>query len=402
MTLEWANLLQGFTGLTWQAVLMMVVGGVLIWLAINKDYEPLLLLPIGLGCILANIPGTGMLDEGGLLKVLYDAGIENELFPSLVFIGIGAMTDFGPLLENPKFVLFGAAAQFGIFGTLLLATLFGFSINEAASIGIIGAADGPTSIFVASELAPDLVGPITVAAYSYMSLVPVIQVPVMKALTTKRERLIKMPYTEHPISKTTRILFPIVVTLICGVIAPESTALIGMLMFGNLVREAGVVERINQAAQNEIANIVTTFLGHHHRLDHGRRQVCDTPYADDHRHGFVRFYRRHRRWRALWQADVRSVWIQDQPAIRWLWYLGIPHVGPRGAKDRPRRRLYQLFAHARHGIQYLWPDRFGDGRWRCAGAAQLVLANRGNMPRLETTKRCGDHLRSAFCLVSWQ
>lgn len=255
------ELLAGFTALTWQSIVMMIVGGVLIWLAIRHEYEPLLLLPIGLGCILANIPGTGMLDEGGLLNVLYKAGIENELFPSLVFIGIGAMTDFGPLLENPLYTLFGAAAQFGIFGTLLIATLFGFNIREAASIGIIGAADGPTSIFVASELAPNLVGPITVAAYSYMSLVPIIQPPVMKLLTTRRERRIKMPYTSHPVSKTTRILFPIVVTLTCGVIAPAATPLIGMLMFGNLVREAGVVQRINQAAQNEIANIVTTFLG---------------------------------------------------------------------------------------------------------------------------------------------
>jgi len=237
------------------------VGGILIWLAIKREYEPLLLLPIGLGCILANIPGTGLLEEGGLLKVLYDAGIENELFPSLVFIGIGAMTDFGPLLENPKYVLLGAAAQFGIFGTLLIATLLKFDIKQAASIGIIGAADGPTSIFVASVLAPDLVGPITVAAYSYMSLVPIIQPPVMKLLTTRKERLIRMPYTSRPVSKATRVLFPIVVTLICSLIAPKAAALIGMLMFGNLVREAGVVERINQAAQNEIANIVTTFLG---------------------------------------------------------------------------------------------------------------------------------------------
>ncbi len=255
------NLLEGFYGLTPARVAMIAVGGLLIWLAIRHEYEPLLLLPIGLGCILANIPATGMLDEGGLLRILYDVGIQNELFPALIFIGIGAMTDFGPLLENPRFVLFGAAAQFGIFGTLLLATLVGFSINEAASIGIIGAADGPTSIFVAAALAPHLVGPITVAAYSYMSLVPIIQPPVMKLLTTQRERRIKMPYTSHPVSKTTRILFPIIVTLVAGLIAPESTPLIGMLMFGNLVREAGVVERINQAAQNELANIVTTFLG---------------------------------------------------------------------------------------------------------------------------------------------
>lgn len=255
------DLLSGFSGLTIERVIMMAVGGVLIWLAIKYKYEPLLLLPIGFSCILANLPGTGLLDEGGLLYVLYQAGIENELFPSLIFIGIGAMTDFGPLLENPKFVLMGAAAQFGIFGTLLIATLFGFDINQAASIGIIGAADGPTSIFVAARLAPDLVGPITVAAYSYMALVPVIQPPVMKLLTTHNERMIHMPYTSREISRLTRILFPIVVTLVCAGIAPTATALIGMLMFGNLVRESGVVERINIVAQNEIVNIVTTLLG---------------------------------------------------------------------------------------------------------------------------------------------
>lgn len=246
---------------------MIVVGGILILLAIAKEYEPLLLLPIGLGCILANLPLTGMLDRDasgkamGLLSVLYDFGIANELFPSLIFIGIGAMTDFGPLLENPFYALFGAVAQFGIFGTCIIATLLGFSIYEAASIGIIGAADGPTSIFVASALAPKLVGPITVAAYSYMSLVPIIQPPVMKLLTTRKERSTRMAYTLHPVSKVTRILFPLIVTLVCGLIAPKATPLIGMLMFGNLAREAGVIERINKAAQNEIANIVTTFLG---------------------------------------------------------------------------------------------------------------------------------------------
>jgi len=255
------QLLIGFSGLTWQRVVMMGVGCLLIWLAVKREYEPLLLLPIGVGCIFANIPGTGLLEEGGLLKLLYDAGIDSALFPSLIFIGIGAMTDFGPLLENPKYVLMGAAAQFGIFGTLLLATLLRFNVNQAASIGIIGAADGPTSIFVATVLAPELVGPITVAAYSYMSLVPIIQPPVMRLLTTRKERLIRMPYTSRPVSKTTRILFPIVVTLCCCLIAPKATPLIGMLMFGNLVREVGVVERINQAAQNEITNIITTFLG---------------------------------------------------------------------------------------------------------------------------------------------
>jgi len=255
------NLLQGPLGMTPGKAAMIAVGGILILLAIKKEYEPLLLLPIGVGCILANIPATGLTEEHGLLWTLYQAGIANELFPSLVFIGIGAMTDFGPLLENPKMVLLGAAAQFGIFGTLLIAMLLGFNINEAASIGIIGSADGPTSIFVAAALAPELLGPIAVAAYSYMSLVPIIQPPIMRLLTTKAERRIKMPYTFRPVSKTTRILFPIVTTLVCGLIAPMSIPLIGMLMFGNLLREAGVVDRLSQAAQNEIANIVTLFLG---------------------------------------------------------------------------------------------------------------------------------------------
>lgn len=262
--MDWSVLSEmaaGITGLTIPRIIMMIVGGVLIYLAIAKKYEPLLLLPIGVGCILANIPATGLLEEHGLLRTLYEAGIANELFPSLVFIGVGAMTDFGPLLENPKLVLLGAAAQFGIFGTMLVATLFGFNIKEAASIGIIGSADGPTSIFVAAALAPRLLGPIAVAAYSYMSLVPIIQPPVMRLLTTKEERRVKMPYTSRPVSKITRIVFPLAVTLICGLIAPSATPLIGMLMFGNLLRECGVVERLNQAAQNELANIVTIFLG---------------------------------------------------------------------------------------------------------------------------------------------
>ncbi|MCL4466761.1 MAG: sodium ion-translocating decarboxylase subunit beta [Chloroflexi bacterium] len=242
-------------------IVMIAIGGLLIYLAIAKEYEPVLLLPIGLGAILANIPATGMTQEGGVLRVLYQFGIENELFPLLIFIGIGAMTDFGPLLENPKLVLLGAAAQFGIFGTMMVALALGFRLNEAASIGIIGAADGPTSIYVAAALAPNLLAPITVAAYSYMSLVPIIQPPIMRALTTKEERLIKMPYTTRGISKTARVLFPLVVTLVCGLIAPKATPLIGMLMFGNLMREAGVVARLTNTASNELINIVTIFLG---------------------------------------------------------------------------------------------------------------------------------------------
>jgi len=255
------QLLVGLAGLTLGHVLMASVGLVLIYLAIRRQYEPLLLLPIGVGCILANIPATGMTEEGGLLRIFYDTGISTEILPSLVFIGVGALTDFGPLFENPVLVLLGAAAQFGIFGTLLMATVMGFNIKEAASIGIIGSADGPTSIYVAAALAPNLLGPIAVAAYSYMSLVPIIQPPVMRLLTTREERLIKMPYRSHPISKTTRIIFPIAVTIICGLLVPMATPLIGMLMFGNLMRESGVVNRLSQAAQNELANIVTIFLG---------------------------------------------------------------------------------------------------------------------------------------------
>ena len=262
--MDWSiiqGLLAGFLNLTWGNVVMMLVGGTLIYLAIAKGYEPVLLLPIGLGAILANMPLTGLTEPDGLFYILYESGIKNELFPLLIFIGIGAMTDFGPLLERPVTVLLGAAAQFGIFGTLLVATLAGFPINEAASIGMIGSADGPTSIYVASKLAPELLAPIAVAAYSYMSLVPIIQPPIMRLLTTKAERRIKMGYTTRPVSKTTRILFPIVVTLVAGLIVPLATPLIGMLMFGNLLREAGVVERLSRTAQNELVNIVTIFLG---------------------------------------------------------------------------------------------------------------------------------------------
>ncbi|MBI2866106.1 MAG: sodium ion-translocating decarboxylase subunit beta, partial [Chloroflexi bacterium] len=242
-------------------VIMMLVGGALIYLAVHRQYEPVLLLPIGLGAILANIPLTGITDAGGILGLLKRVGIDTELFPLLIFIGIGAMTDFGPLLERPYTLLLGAAAQFGIFGTMLLALLFQFPLSQAASIGIIGSADGPTSIYVSSKLAPELLAPIAVAAYSYMSLVPLIQPPIMRALTTKAERRIRMPYSTRTISKTTRVLFPIAVTLVTGLIAPLATPLIGMLMFGNLLREAGVVERLSRAAQNELTNIVTIFLG---------------------------------------------------------------------------------------------------------------------------------------------
>ncbi len=254
-------LLQGVQNITWQSVVMITIGLVLIYLAIKKEYEPLLLLPIGAGAIFANLPLSPMVGEHGALTILYNAGVANELFPLLIFVGIGAMTDFGPLLENPKMVLLGAAGQFGIFLTLLLALALGFSHNEAASIGIIGAIDGPTSIYVSNQLAPHLVAPITVAAYSYMSLVPIIMPPIMRLLTTQKERAIRMPYTQREISQRTRILFPIVVTIVVGSLVPFATPLIGMLMLGNLMRESKVVERLTGAASNELANIVTLFLG---------------------------------------------------------------------------------------------------------------------------------------------
>ena len=254
-------LLLGIANVSWQSLIMIGVAFVLFYLAIVKDYEPLLLLPIGAGCMLANLPLSPLIAEDGMLRVLYNMGIGNELFPLLIFIGIGALTDFGPLLENPRMVLLGAAGQFGIFLTLILALALGFNRNEAASIGIIGAIDGPTSIYVSGILAPHLLGPITVAAYSYMSLVPVIMPPIMRLLTTEKERRIRMPYSQRKIGRRTRVLFPIIVTVLIGTLVPFATPLIGMLMLGNLMKESGAVERLTKASSQEIANAVTLFLG---------------------------------------------------------------------------------------------------------------------------------------------
>ena len=254
-------LLQGIENVSPQSVIMLAIACVLLYLGIARNYEPLLLVPIGAGCLLANLPLSPLIGEDGLLRLLYHAGVANEVFPLLIFIGIGALTDFGPLLENPRMVLLGAAGQFGIFLTLILALLLGFSREEAASIGIIGAIDGPTSIYVSGILAPHLLGPITVAAYSYMALVPIILPPIMRALTTQKERAIRMPYSQRTISRRTRILFPIFVTVLIGTLVPFATPLIGMLMLGNLMKESGAVERLTKASAAEIANVVTLFLG---------------------------------------------------------------------------------------------------------------------------------------------
>ena len=264
MEILYENLLD----LDWRYLIMWIIGGVLIFLAIKKEMEPTLLLPMGFGTILVNLPNSGAITqvaengeaEVGALTTLFNAGIANELFPLILFIGIGAMIDFGPLLSNPKLMIFGAAAQFGIFFTLCLASIF-FDINDAASIAIIGAADGPTAIVVANKLQSAYMGAIMVAAYSYMALVPIIQPPVIKLLTTKKERMIRMDYQGKPVSKLTKILFPIIITIIAGLVAPASVSLVGFLMFGNLIRECGVLNSLSETAQKVLANLITIFLG---------------------------------------------------------------------------------------------------------------------------------------------
>ena len=248
---------QGLLAITWQQAVMYVVGGLLIWLALEKDFEPALLMPMGFGAILVNLPFVNT----EAIETMFNAGIATELFPLLLFIGIGAMIDFGPLLSNPKMMLFGAAAQFGIFFTLGMAVLLGFELKDAASIAIIGAADGPTSIYVANYFKSNYQGAIMVAAYSYMALVPIVQPPVIKLCTTQKERRIRMPYNPKAVSQTTRILFPISVTVIAGTIAPKSAELIGFLMFGNLIRECGVLGSLSETAQKDLANLITLVLG---------------------------------------------------------------------------------------------------------------------------------------------
>lgn len=264
MNPSWLGVLElfnGFQDLNPAKILMIIAGLILIYLAIVKEYEPVLLLPIGFGAILTNIPYSALTGEHGFLTLLYQTGIVTELFPLLIFVGVGAMIDFSPLLSKPSLLVFGAAGQFGIFGTLILATLLGYRLPQAASIGIIGAIDGPTSIYVATKLAPELLAPIAVAAYSYMSLIPIIQPPIMRLVTNQKERATTMAYVDKPVSKTMRVVFPIGVTILVSILVPEAAPLISMLMLGNLLRESGVVERLSQSAQNEIINISTLFLG---------------------------------------------------------------------------------------------------------------------------------------------
>ena len=255
------SLLSGFGNLQWSNGVMILVGCALLYLGIKKDMEPLLLLPIGFGAILVNIPLAGLMEKGGLLLYFYEAGVLTEIFPCLIFIGIGAMTDFGPLLENPRILLIGGAGQFGIFLTLLLALFLGFTKMESVAIGIIGACDGPTAIYVTSKYAPHMLGAVSVAAYCYMSMVPIIQPPIMRALTSVEERKIVMKYEKKKVPPSVKILFPIVVTLLTCLIAPMGTPLMGTLMLGNLLRESRVADRLVKACENEIANVVTLLLG---------------------------------------------------------------------------------------------------------------------------------------------
>lgn len=268
--LEGVRALVDFENGGWKALVMFAIGIALIWLAIKKEYEPSLLLPMGFGAILVNLPLSGVLDQTvgggieahGIIQWLFDVGIEaSEAMPILLFIGIGAMIDFGPLLSNPSMFLFGAAAQFGIFAAILLAAFMGFNIQDAASIGIIGAADGPTAILVSQVLNSKYVGAIAVAAYSYMALVPIVQPMAIKLVTTKKERKIHMEYRPESVSKTMRIIFPIAVTMIVGLVSPMSVSLVGFLMFGNLIRECGVLGTMSDTAQNQLANLITLLLG---------------------------------------------------------------------------------------------------------------------------------------------
>ena len=257
LSLEFLDLFSNLWAFSWKELVMLVIGAILIYLAVKKEMEPTLLLPMGFGAILMNLPFV----HTEAIQTLFSAGIETELFPLLLFIGIGAMIDFGPVLSNPTLMLFGAAAQFGIFFTLCFARLIGFDLPDAASIAIIGAADGPTSIYVSQYFNSAYQGAIMVAAHSYMALVPIIQPPVIKLCTTKKERRIRMEYHPAEVSQATRILFPIIVTIIAGAIAPKSAELIGFLMFGNLIRECGVLKGLSETAQNVLANLVTLLLG---------------------------------------------------------------------------------------------------------------------------------------------
>ena len=356
-----ASLFSNFGNLTWQMVVMWGIGALLIYLAIVKKMEPSLLLPMGFGAILVNLPLSGAITQGdtvGPISALFEAGMSNELFPLLLFIGIGAMIDFGPLLEKPWLMLFGAAAQFGIFFTLFLAGFF-FDLKDAASIAVIGAADGPTAIFVANVLHSQYLGAIMVAAYSYMALVPIVQPPVIKLLTTQKERRIRMPYQKGSVSQLTKILFPIVVTIIAGLVAPASVALVGFLMFGNLLRECGVLNTLSETAQNVLANLITIVLG----LTVAGQMTADKfvrpRYPADPRTGSGGLCLRYRRRCAVCKAaePVPARRQKAEPHDRRGRHLGLPHERTRRQQAGPRGGQPEFPADVLHQRQRFRADR---------------------------------------------
>ena len=384
-------LFSGLTAMTWREAVMLVIGGVLIYLAVKKEYEPVLLLPIGFGAILSNIPGSSAIGEHGFLTTLYETGIVTELFPLLILIGIGAMVDFGPLFEQPSMLFFGAAAQFGIFFTMAMAVASGFVLKDAASIATIGTADGPTAIYVATRFAPDLLAPISVAAYSYMSLVPIIQPPVVKLLTTKEERRIKMePTASKKISKTVRILFPIIITIVAGLVAPISLSLVGTLCL-EPAKESGVVERLAKTAQNELANIVTLCWASQIDL-HDRRGVltpktlliigmgslpscrhCGTSCSQD----LNLFLKR-----------------KINPMIGGV-YLGVPHVG-KVHPSHTQQKSPATSSSCRQLVQTSRSDRVHHRRRHDTGAGQVrrVSDERGNASNSHYHRHLdGNHIR---------
>ena len=378
-------LLETVSLLRWQHVVMWAIGGILIYLAIRRKMEPALLLPMGFGAILVNLPLSGAVTqiydgaaEIGALDVLFDAGVANELFPLLLFIGIGAMIDFTPLLSNPKLMIFGAAAQFGIFFTLLMALLFGFDLRDAVSVAVIGAADGPTSIFVANYMQSKYLGAIIVAAYSYMALVPIVQPPVIKLLTSHKERRIHMEYAPRPVSKTTKILFPIIVTVVATIIAPRSASLIGFLMFGNLVRECGVLEGLSETAQKTLANLVTLFLG----ITVASKMQADAFLSGETLMilglGLVAFVFD----TAGGQIPEPLPEEKDQSHDRRGGHFGVPHVGARGQQAGAGGGQPELPADARRGRERVRPDRLGGGGRTAAEPVRLTEDER-NERKLE-------------------
>ena len=359
---DFSFLINSVQNITGPMVVMWLIGGLLIWLAIKKDYEPALLLPMGFGAILVNLPDTGVLGDNGIIQWLYNVGIgASEAFPLLLFVGIGAMIDFGPLLSNPKMLLFGGAAQFGIFMTVVLAVLLGFPLRDAMSAGVIGAADGPTAIMVSQVLNSDYKGAITVAAYSYMALVPIIQPMAIKLVTTKKERQIRMPYNPKSVSRTTKILFPIIVTLIAGLIAPDSIALVGFLMFGNLIRECGRLENLSLTAQGPLANLITIFLG----ITNEGGSVLNLGHLAGHGSRPVRLCIRYHGRRAVCQAfkHFSAQGQEDQPHGRRRRHFRVPHERQGDPEDGLERGQPESPADARGWRQCGRTDRFrGSGR----------------------------------------